>query len=66
MNNNNDDRKLNDQDSAEKQKLNQMDYDQDGNTETETKSVSSMKSGGSNPDARYCIESDFLFNFFSQ
>lgn len=35
-------------------KSDQLDYDQDGgNTETETKSVSSIKSGGSNTDVRY-------------
>lgn len=39
--------------SIQDSKSDQLDYDQDGNTETETKSVSSIKSGGSNPDARY-------------
>lgn len=35
-------------------KSDQLDYDQDGgNTETETKSVSSIKSSGSNTDVRY-------------
>lgn len=31
----------------------QSEYEHDANTETETKSVSSQKSDGSNPDARY-------------
>lgn len=36
------------------------DYDPDNKSETETKSLSSVKSNGSNPDLRY-----FFFFFFS-
>lgn len=39
----------------------QSDYDVDGNTETETKSVSSIKSNGSNQELRYF---SILFSFF--
>lgn len=40
----------------------QNDYDADGNTETETKSVSSIKSNGSTQELRYI---SFFFSFFS-
>lgn len=49
--------------SIQDSKSDQLDYDQDGNTETETKSVSSIKSGGSNPDTRYYT---FFFSFNKQ
>lgn len=46
-------------------KSDQLDYDQDGgNTETETKSVSSIKSGGSNTDVRYLWLLFVCFSFF--
>lgn len=42
----------------------QSEYEHDANTETETKSVSSQKSDGSNPEARYLHIFFCLFNFF--
>lgn len=45
--------KTHDRMSTGSKELLQNDYDADGNTETETKSVSSIKSNGSNPELRY-------------
>lgn len=39
------------------------DYDPDNKSETETKSLSSVKSNGSNPDLRYIVYYLFLLHF---
>lgn len=50
--------------SSGKELLLQTDYDADGNTETETKSVSSIKSNGSIQELRYFFFlSFFVYNF---
>lgn len=40
------------------------DYDPDNKSETETKSLSSVKSNGSNPDLRYTYTHFLLFFYF--
>lgn len=64
---------INDEDTVSRKHLSsdaksdQTDFDQDGGggmTETETKSVSSIKSGGSNPDARYVCDHIDVLSFF--
>lgn len=55
--------KTHDRMSTGSKELLQSDYDADGNTETETKSVSSIKSNGSNPELRYFQFFFFIFYF---